>query len=60
MESYIRLTMERKWPDGQEHRISITDNNPDLEIFDLFSMFRDLALGAGYGTDITNDYFGER
>ena len=60
MESYFRLTMERKWPDGQAHRISITDSSPDLTISGLFEMFKELALAAGYSHKLVKDYFGER
>ena len=59
METYTKLTCEIKGPNGDRdiNSVTITDSDWGMDMEDMFSMMRRMALALDYHPDTVKQYF---
>lgn len=59
MDTYTKLSIEIKFPDGEISRVEIAGSRWDMSAGDLFEMARALFLAEGYAETTVEELFGE-
>ena len=58
-ESYLRLTYEAQYSDGDGQKVVIEEPTPDASMEDVWQLIRQLLLGAGFSPETVAAYMDE-
>lgn len=56
MTGETKVTIETTYSDGDNHETSVSINNGEVNIDDLFELFRRVAVGHGFSEKTFEDY----